>query len=171
MARCDSYTPENCTAGACQLAPWIPDYLGDGGDWAASWAARGGQVTMVPTALSVVCYCRGGGYSDFGHVALVEVVYPDGTFLVREENFLGLGDWDERRSTMGDVCGFLLAPGMRPGQPPPTGSGQGSGGASLQLPAQVSQAWENVRWWTDAGSSWELGRQATVQQLLAGLPF
>lgn len=151
MARCDSYTPLNCTAGACELASWVPDGLGDGGDWAANAPAFGIQVTMVPTAGAVVCYCRGDGYSQFGHVALVDQVYPDGTFLVTEENFIGLGQFDQRVSTQGDVCGFLLPPGVGPGQ---GGPGTGAGGPASSSPVwDVARAFDDLRWYLASGSA------------------
>jgi len=171
MTRCETYTPQNCTAGACELAPWIPERLGDGGDWAANYAARGGTVTMIPTAGSVVCYARGGGYSAFGHVAYVEDVYPDGTFLVREENFSGLGQWDERRSTMADVAGFLLAPGAVPGEVG-TGSGEGPGGSTgAGVPSQVNGAWEVLRWWCSQGHDYELWRQQGTERARQSIPI
>lgn len=171
MARCDTYARGNCTKGACELAPWIPDDLGDGGDWAADYEAQGGQVTMLPTQYSVVCYCRGDGYSGFGHVGLVLGIYPDGTFDVREENFIGLGLFDTRRSTLADVCGFLLAPGMVPGSGGPPAPAQGGPPGNLQLPPAVVQAWEVVRWWTNDAFNYEQGRVGQVQGLLAGLPL
>jgi hypothetical protein len=171
MARCESYSPGQCTAGACGLAGWIPEGLGDGGDWAADYQAQGGQVTMVPTAGAVVCYCRGGGYSEFGHVGLVLETYRDGTFLVREENFLGAFVFDDRRSGPGDVCGFLLAPGMAPGARGP-GRGQGGPpGSGLQLPGQVVSAWEAVRWWSQQGYANEQGRQAGTERGRQAIPL
>lgn len=171
MARCDSYTPQNCTAGACEKAPWIPEGLGDGGDWAQNYQAQGGQVTMIPTADAVVCYARGDGYSAFGHVAYVDEVYDDGTFLVTEENFTALGQWDDRRSTMADVAGFLLAPGAVPGARG-TGSGQGSGGPTIQgIPSQVNGAWEVVRWWTQQGHDYEWWRQQGTDRARAAIPI
>lgn len=142
MAHCDSYYPGQCTAGACQLNSWIPDGLGNGGQWAAKAAARGYVVTMTPTAPSVVCYCAGDGYSEFGHVATVLSLNGDGTFVVREENYLGPFLWDTRTSSTYDVCGFILPPGASPGQNAPSSQGQGSGPAAGAGRSEVEGSWQ-----------------------------
>lgn len=141
MAHCDSYDPGQCTAGACQLNSWIPDGLGNGGEWAANAGAYGLAVTMTPTAPSVVCYCAGDGYSEFGHVATVLSVNGDGTFVVREENYLGPFQWDDRTSSDYDVCGFILPPGGQPGQTGGQGSGGGSGPAAGAGRSEVENSW------------------------------
>lgn len=145
--RCDSYAPGNCTAGACQENPWIPDGLHDGGDWAINAALRGFAVTSVPTVGAVVSYCRGNGYSQFGHVGTVIAVSADGRFLVHEENFIGLYQWDSRWSTQADVCGFILPPGAQPGQGAGVVAPQSSG-LGVGVPNEARIAWENVRYWT-----------------------
>jgi hypothetical protein len=149
MARCSSYAPGNCTAGACEENPWIPEQLGDGGDWAFHAAQRGLVVTMVPTVGAVVSYCRGGGYSQFGHVGTVLAVSGDGRFLVHEENFVGLYQWDSRWSTMADVCGFILPPGAAPGQGAGVVAPQSSG-LGYGVPNEARLAFENVRYWTSS---------------------
>jgi len=157
MARCDTYAPGNCTWGACELAPWIPEGLHDAGDWAANAAARGYVVTDIATPGSVVSYCRGDGYSEFGHCAYVEVVYPDGTFLVKEMNFVAFDTYDERVSNMGDVCGFILEPGTSPGQ-----------GAPGQPAPDQSTVWapmhefDTVRWYLSTGVNIQLGHLADL---------
>lgn len=141
MARCDSYYPGQCTAGACQENGWVEDGWGNGGEWANSARAAGFAVTMIPTAGAVVCYCEGNGYSEFGHVASVTQVFGDGTFEVSEENYIGPYQWDNRRSTQYDVCGFILSPGGAPGAPgsPPLGQGAGTPtGYGVNI---VSTAW------------------------------
>lgn len=170
MAHCDSYYGGQCTWGACQLASWIPDGLGDGGDWAGNYSARGGAVTMSPTAGSVVCYCRGDGYSGFGHVAYVEQLGSGGTFLVKEMNYVAAWQWDERWSSMGDVCGFLLAPGMAPGS---GGGGQGAGPSGVltaSIPWQLQGAWNNVRWWSLTGRNNEVNWHGHLAQAFGGIP-
>lgn len=147
--RCDTYAFGNCTAGVCQDFGWVPDDLGDGGDWAATAAARGFTVTMVPTVGAVVCYGRGDGYSPFGHVAEVLQIGQGGMILVREMNFVAFDVYDTRWSDLGDVVGFILAPGTTPGQGTSgQGSGQVGGGGTFGVPDQVVGAWENVRSWT-----------------------
>ena len=152
MSRCDSYTAGNCTWGACEENGWIPEGLGDGGDWAVHAAARGLVVVSTPVAGSVVSYCRGGGYSAFGHCGSVLEVAQDGRFLVREMNFVALGQYDDRWSSMADVCGFILPPGA-------TGSGQGGPGPEGPAPGTPGVPWQAV-------NAWEQLRQATQQLAL-----
>ena len=147
MSRCDTYAWGNCTAGACSENAWVPDDLGDGGDWAVDAGTRGFEITMIPTIGSVVCYCRGDGYSPFGHVATVVDVRADGTFQVHEENYIGLGQWDYRWSSLYDVCGFILPPGVSPGAAP-SGLGRGAAVNASGLPWAPIQAWDDVRAWT-----------------------
>lgn len=164
MGRCGSYTFGNCTWGVCQDQAWVPEQLGDGGDWAANWAARGGQVVGSPLAGTVVSYCRGGGYSDFGHVAEVVQVYDNGTFLVREMNFAAFDAYDLRVSNMHDVCGFLVPPGG------PTGGGSnqtapgGGGGAD-----DVRGAWAQLQDWLNSGAEWWVNEINTASNLLSGI--
>lgn len=141
MARCDSYDPGQCTAGACQNAPWVEDGWGNGGDWAASARAAGFQVTSVPTVGAVVCYCAGNGYSDFGHVALVTAVHSDGTFEVYEENYVAPYVFDSRNSQDYDVCGFILPPGTAPGTPGQSSLGEGAAAPTGAGATAVSNAW------------------------------
>ena len=144
MARCDTYAFGNCTYGACLDDPWLPEGLGNGGDWAAHAAARGYQVTMVPTIGAAVSYCPGFGYSQYGHCGTVVDVGQDGRFLVREMNYVAFDQYDERWSTLADVCGFILPPGVSPGQ----GAG-GQGGPPAQgtpgVPWQAHAAWGQLQ--------------------------
>lgn len=164
MSRCDTYAFGNCTEGACELAGWIPEFLGDGGDWATNYAARGGQVTMVPTVGAVVCYCRGDGYSVFGHVAYVLAVYANGAFLVREMNFVAFDQFDDRVSDLHDVCGFLLPPGVQPGQ----GSNQtgGTGGANAD---DFLATWSQWQSWLNQGAGHWVEELNVVSNLIGSL--
>lgn len=141
MARCDSYYPGQCTAGACQLNGWVEDGWGNGGQWAASAAGAGFTITSVPTVGAVVCYAEGDGYSEFGHVATVTAVHADGTFEVDEENYIGPFVWDNRSSSTYDVAGFILPPGVSPGAAAPAAQGQGAGPPTGAGANAVSGAW------------------------------
>jgi surface antigen len=169
MARCDSYAFGNCTQGACLDNPWIPDGLHDGGDWAFNAIGFGLSVTMVPTVGAVVSYCRGHGYSDFGHVGTVLQVAADGRFLVREMNFVAFDAYDDRWSTAYDVCGFILPPGAQPGRganaPGPVGAGP-----SGLVPWAPIAAFENVRAWTKDLGAELYGRALQVSNLADQLP-
>ena len=139
MARCDSYYFGECTWGACEYAGWIPEHLGNGGDWAASAAAMGYAVTDIPTVGAAVSYAPSSAYSDYGHCGIVTAVYGDGTFEVHEMNYAGFDEYDDRRSSTFDVAGFVLPPGVSPGA---QGGGQGMGAGPPWLNAFGS--WYNV---------------------------
>lgn len=136
MARCESYDLGECTWGVCQLASWLPEGLGDAGDWAADGAAAGLQVIGYPVPGAVVVYGRGNGYSDRGHVALVTQVYGPNSFAVREMNFIKWDTYDERVSNAYDAIAFLLPPGAIPG----LGGGAAESGGGAGLPS-VEVAW------------------------------
>lgn len=123
MARCDSYYYGECTYGACIDAGWIPDGLGNGGDWAANAGRFGLQVTDIPTVGAAVCYAAGDGYSSFGHCGIVRAVGVNGQFLVHEMNFVAFAQYDDRWSNTFDVAGFVLPPGVSPGSSPAQGRG------------------------------------------------
>ncbi len=146
MAACDSYVFGQCTWGCCELTGWIPEGLGDAGDWANNAVGRGLDVTNVPTVGSVVSYGRGDGYSLFGHCGLVEDVYTDGTFLVKEMNYVAWDQYDERVSTTYDVAGFILAPGTLPN----TG-GRGQGPGSQNAPDDLRYEWGVVADYLNGG--------------------
>jgi len=106
-----SYTWGNCTYFVAKTLPWIPAGLGDAYQWLANARAKGLQTGSTPVVGSVVVYGQGHGYSNFGHVAVVQSINGDGTFNVSEMNFLGLNKVDTRKSSMNDVVGFILPPG------------------------------------------------------------
>lgn len=137
MARCDSYYGGQCTWGACEAAGWVPENLGDGGDWAANAARMGYVVTSVPTVGAACSYARGDGYSSFGHVGIVSAVYPDGTFEIHEMNYVAAWQYDDRRSNTYDVAGFILPPGVAPGSGVSQGMGAGPGGPGADNMAAV----------------------------------
>lgn len=60
-------------------------YLGNGQDWVGSLVARGWTQISQPVAGAVVSE----RYGDYGHVAFVEYVNPDGSFLISECNYAG----------------------------------------------------------------------------------
>lgn len=73
------------------------DYLGNGGDWARSAAARGGYtISKKPVGRSAICFPRGvaGGDPTYGHIAWCEGVAADGSILVSDSNY----NWQGERS-------------------------------------------------------------------------
>lgn len=108
-----SYTVGQCTAFAATVASWIPAGLGNAKDWVPNAKAKGFEVSSVPVVGSVVGWAGGGGMSEFGHVAVVDRVNADGSFVVEEQNFtLGPGRTDVRTVTSkSGIEGFILPPG------------------------------------------------------------
>lgn len=93
--------------------------LGNGTDWRAGWEARGWQVTTTPTAGSVAWYpAYSGGTDAYGHVAWVDEVRDDGTFLISEYNNTALAPpghkYASRQPMTADSAGapaaFLVPP-------------------------------------------------------------
>lgn len=62
--------------------------LGDGYQWREGWEARGWKVTTRPTANSVAWWGANGasGIGPYGHVAWVDSVDEDGSFIISEYN-------------------------------------------------------------------------------------
>lgn len=60
-------------------------YLGNGQDWVGSLVARGWTQTAGPEVGGVVSM----RFGDYGHVAFIEHVNPDGSFLISECNIQG----------------------------------------------------------------------------------
>lgn len=115
MAGQETYDFGECTWYVASTLPWVQGHWGNAADWAASAARAGFGITNYPVAGAVVVYAAGGGYSSFGHVAIVQSVYADGTFLVSEMNFVAFDQVDTRVSNMWDVAAFILPPGSNLG--------------------------------------------------------
>lgn len=87
----DTYDFRQCTwfawNRANQLGIAYSPYMGNGQDWQNN---AGYKVTSTPTVHSVVSFKAGqfGFSNQYGHVAFVEAVHPDGSILVSES---GLG--------------------------------------------------------------------------------
>lgn len=81
----NTYPAGQCTWGAKEMAPWVGNYWGNGGDWAASALARGFEVGTTPKVGAIAVWTDGG----YGHVAFVTDVAADGTIQVMESNYSG----------------------------------------------------------------------------------
>lgn len=81
----NTYPAGQCTWGAKEMAPWVGNYWGNGGDWAASAAAQGYEVGTTPKVGAIAVWTDGG----YGHVAYVTHVAADGTIQVMESNYGG----------------------------------------------------------------------------------
>lgn len=129
MAKCDSYDFGQCTWYVCSELSWVPEGLGNAADWLANGIAAGLQSANFAIRGSVVVFGAGNGYSDFGHVAIVDAVHADGSFLVREMNYSAWDTVDYRNTTYFDALGFLLPSDGLPGEsdaPPPTSGAPGT---------------------------------------------
>ncbi|QKG74517.1 CHAP domain-containing protein [Streptococcus canis] len=69
-------------------------YLGNGQDWVRNLVAKGWRYSPTPIKGAVVSTAGGfdGTFAVWGHVGIVEVVNPDGSFLVSELNYAGIQD-------------------------------------------------------------------------------
>ena len=85
--------------------PWN----GDAWTWYGSASSRGWVVGSVPRQGAIMVSWED---PDFGHVAYVEHVYSDGSWLVSEMNYLGEGVIDQRLIRPGEVplIGFTYPP-------------------------------------------------------------
>ncbi len=81
----NTYPAGQCTWGAKEMAPWVGNYWGNGGDWAASAVALGYEVGTVPKVGAIAVWTDGG----YGHVAYVTDVAADGQIQVMESNYSG----------------------------------------------------------------------------------
>ena len=81
-----SYPVGQCTWGVKTVAPWVGDYWGNGGQWAASAARDGFRTGKTPQVGAVASWDDGG----YGHVAYVTDVDPaTGYVKVVEANYNG----------------------------------------------------------------------------------
>ncbi|MHB1527720.1 MAG: CHAP domain-containing protein [Candidatus Dormibacteria bacterium] len=107
----DSYPWGQCTwyVATQTEVPWAP--FGNGGQWVAEDHAMGSPypVGMTPRANSMVVFNAGGEYDPYyGHVAWVVAVLGPTTFIVKEANYVGWGEVDEREITsLQGVAGFI----------------------------------------------------------------
>jgi LysM repeat protein len=80
-------------------------WLGDAYQWYGNAQAQGYPVGASPQPGSIMVTWESG----LGHVAYVETVYPDGSWLVSEANYRGFGVTDQRLIKPGQVplIGFI----------------------------------------------------------------
>lgn len=97
-----SYAFGNCTQYVYnrifQLGGYVGQFFGNGGEWGVNAAKQGYFTTSVPTEGYAVSFPPGvgGASAEYGHVAFVEKVFPDGSILVSEMNVQGLNVVSER---------------------------------------------------------------------------
>jgi surface antigen len=92
------YPGDNCTNYVAYVESQTfgvptPDYLlGNADQWAANAAAQGVQVDTTPTVGSVAYWAGGPEIGGDGHVAIVEDVGPQGSYIDVSESGMGQSD-------------------------------------------------------------------------------
>lgn len=93
----NGYAVGNCTwyvyNRQAQIGHNINGYMGNGGEWGNNFSKTpGASIEAQPQVGDAVSFSPGvaGSSPLYGHVAQVEVVNPDGTFVVSEMNIKGL---------------------------------------------------------------------------------
>ncbi|MGT2836594.1 GBS Bsp-like repeat-containing protein [Streptococcus macacae] len=79
----NTYPVGQCTWGVKELAPWIPNWLGNGGQWADNARAKGFRTGNEAKVGAVACWDDGG----YGHVAYVSHVDGNHRIQVKEANY------------------------------------------------------------------------------------
>ena len=91
----NAYAAGQCTYWAYerrkQMGIGTPSYLGNGGYWWRSAPSYGLRVDHNPQVGAALSFLPGqdGADGTYGHVAVVEAVYGDGTFQISEMNWGG----------------------------------------------------------------------------------
>ena len=82
----------------------IINTMGNGQDWVATASSLGGETGSTPRAGAIVSFAGGthGTPADYGHVAFVEKVYDDVSFLVSEINYGGNPNYTFRKISQAD---------------------------------------------------------------------
>ncbi|WP_430466178.1 CHAP domain-containing protein [Streptococcus salivarius] len=73
--------------------------MGNGQDWVRTAASLGGETGTSPQAGDIISFA-GGGHgtpAEYGHVAFVEKLYPNGSFLISETNYNGNPNYTFRK--------------------------------------------------------------------------
>ncbi|MGT2768101.1 CHAP domain-containing protein [Streptococcus ictaluri] len=82
----------------------IINTMGNGQDWVRTAASLGGETGSTPKEGAVLSFAGGshGTMLDYGHVAFVEKVYPDGSFLISETNYNNNPNYTFRKISASD---------------------------------------------------------------------
>ncbi|RSI75637.1 N-acetylmuramoyl-L-alanine amidase domain-containing protein precursor [Streptococcus oralis] len=82
----------------------IINTMGNGQDWVATASSLGGETGSTPRAGAIVSFVGGthGTPAEYGHVAFVEKIYDDGSFLVSETNYGGNPNYTFRKISQAD---------------------------------------------------------------------
>ena len=100
----NSYDWGNCTFYVASRLP-IPNDWNNANNWAYAATLAGYTVSSVPKAGEIA---QTTGDSWAGHVAVVESVNPDGSFVISEMNAEGLGVIDSRITSTAEFPNFII---------------------------------------------------------------
>lgn len=77
----------------------ITNTMGNGQDWVGTAASLGGETGSTPREGAIVSFVGGshGTLAAYGHVAFIEKVYPDGSYLISETNYNGNPNYTFRK--------------------------------------------------------------------------
>ncbi|KXT75729.1 GBS Bsp-like repeat-containing protein [Streptococcus sp. DD12] len=87
MGQTNTYPVGQCTWGVKNLAPWIPNYLGNANQWLTNAASLGFRVGTEPAVGAIAVWNHDGG--GYGHVAYVTAVASTNRIKVQESNYAG----------------------------------------------------------------------------------
>lgn len=99
----NDYAPGNCTWYVASRLP-VPNSMGNANNWAYSASIAGLSVSNVPRVGSVA---QTAGDSWLGHVAIVESINTDGSFIISEMNYQGYDLVDSRTTTTAEFPNFI----------------------------------------------------------------
>ncbi|MEX5397706.1 GBS Bsp-like repeat-containing protein [Streptococcus sp. ZJ93] len=101
----NTYPVGQCTWGAKELAPWIPNYLGNAKYWASNAREQGFEVGTTPRVGAVAVWTDG----QFGHVGVVTAVDSPTRIRLKESNFNGHQYVGDFRGWFNPVTGGIVA--------------------------------------------------------------
>lgn len=99
----NDYAWGNCTWYVASRLP-VPNSMGNANNWAYSASMSGLNVSNTPRVGAIA---QTSGDSWLGHVAIVESINDDGTFVVSEMNYAGLGIVDTRTTSTDEFPSFI----------------------------------------------------------------
>lgn len=121
MSNEGSYVLYQCTWWVAKTLAWVPGGLGNAYEWYQKAQAKGYSTGDTPMVGAVAVWDSNlPGSGGFGHVAAVQSINPDGSFVVSEANYTkpaktyGAQDTDTRTVPSGggaDFMGFIYPPG------------------------------------------------------------
>ena len=86
-------------SGITKLKKALVNPTEHGQDWVRTAASLGGERGTSPQAGAIISFA-GGGHgtpAEYGHVAFVEKLYPNGSFLISETNYNGNPNYTFRK--------------------------------------------------------------------------